>query len=267
MKQLYIFLIASIFINCSGSENEIENSESLINDFPNYIDSNSLRIFAREGVTEKFLNNVGLTYNEMFMDNSNINSSIRSQFLTTCKEKYVFQRVGVDGMANNSNFDSGTPPKPYGDNATDYIWEMKTGGSEQLGEVIEHLLHTVTAVGLYLTFNDWNYKNTSSQLYLAMNEAIDKGIYDISSYSNLKSDDAYQRIITQEYAYWLILAEWDLYMTTGKKDNGMTGNGEFTIGTPSEIQSQLPLGHKLYKDYIEKIFSIPEKEKLSLLFP
>ena len=50
-----------------------------------------------------------------------------------------------------------------------------------------------------------------------MNEAISKGIYDVSSYNNLKNDDAYHRIITQEYAYWLILAEWDLYVTTGKK--------------------------------------------------
>ena len=47
----------------------------------------------------------------------------------------------------------------------------------------------------------------------------------------------------------------------------MTGNGEFTIGTPSEIQTQLPLGHKLYKDYIEKILSIPNKDNIISLFP
>ena len=179
----------------------------------------------------------------------------------------MYQRVGVDGMSNNSNFSPGTPPKPYDDNATDYIWEMQTGGADQIGEVMEHLLHTVTAVTMYLAYPDWSYKSSNSQLYLAMMEAVNKGVYDISDYDNLKGEDVYERIITQEYAYWLILAEWDLYETTGKKDNGMTGNGEFTIGTPSEVQSQLPLGHKLYKDYIEKIFSIPEKDKLALLFP
>ena len=47
----------------------------------------------------------------------------------------------------------------------------------------------------------------------------------------------------------------------------MTGNGEFTIGTPSEIESQLPLGHKLYKDYVEKILSIPDEQKIIALFP
>ena len=100
-----------------------------------------------------------------------------------------------------------------------------------------------------------------------MNEAVNKGIYDISSYDDLKNDEAYHRIITQEYAYWLILAEWDYYETAGKKESGMTGNGEFTIGTPSEIQTQLPLGHKLYKDYIEKILSIPNKANIIALFP
>ena len=91
--------------------------------------------------------------------------------------------------------------------------------------------------------------------------------FNISSYENLKNDDAYERIITQEYAYWLILAEWDYYVVTGKKESGMTGNGEFTIGTPSEIESQLPLGHKLYKDYVEKILSIPDEQKIIALFP
>ena len=81
---------------------------------------------------------------------------MKSKYLSTSKDKYVYQRVGVDGMASGSNFDSGTPPKPYGDNATDYIWEMSSGGEDQIGEVIEHLLHTVTAVGLYLSYSDCN---------------------------------------------------------------------------------------------------------------
>ena len=98
-------------------------------------------------------------------------------------------------------------------------------------------------------------------------EAVNKGIYDISSYADLKNDEAYQKIITQEYAYWLILAEWDYYEITGKKENGITGNEEFKIGTPSEIKTQLPLGHKLYIDYADKILSIPNKDKITSLFP
>ena len=53
----------------------------------------------------------------------------------------------------------------------------------------------------------------------------------------------------------------------GKKMEGISGNEEFTIGTSSEIASQLPLGHKLYKEYIEKILSIPASSTIKLLFP
>lgn len=267
MKNIILFSIVFLFISCGGGESEEVDSNNSTGDFPNYVDSNNLRIFARKGVSTTFLNNVGLAYGEMFKESSNIVPSIRAKYLSASKDQYVYQRVGVDGMASDSNFDSGTPPKPYGDNATDYIWEMTSGGADQVGEVIEHLLHTVTAVTLYLSYSDWNYKNSSSPLYLAMLEAVDKNIYDISSYANLKNDDAYERIITQEYAYWLILAEWDYYVVTGKKESGMTGNGEFTIGTPSEIESQLPLGHQLYKDYVEKILSIPDEQKIIALFP
>jgi len=37
--------------------------------------------------------------------------------------------------------------------------------------------------------------------------------------------------------------------------------------TPSEIASQLPLGHSLYTDYVEKIISIPNAESMLGLFP
>lgn len=265
LKKAFLILLISSFLNSCGQSDS--SSESTIGDFPNYIDAKNLRIFARQGVSTNFLNNVGEAYKEMFNENSNIDETMRSHYLSTSKEKYVYQRVGVDGMASDSNFDSGTPPKPYGDNATDYIWEMKNGGADQIGEVIEHLLHTVTNVILYLAYPKWNYNNSSSPLNLAMRESIDKGIYDISSYDNLKNDQEYNKIITQEYAYWLILAEWDYYSTAGKKDSGITGNEEFNIGTPAEIEIQLPLGHKLYKDYVEKILSIPNKQKIASLFP
>jgi len=49
--------------------------------------------------------------------------------------------------------------------------------------------------------------------------------------------------------------------------NGISGNEEFTLGTSSEIATQLPLGHKLYKDYIEKILSIPDSDTIISFFP
>jgi len=63
------------------------------------------------------------------------------------------------------------------------------------------------------------------------------------------------------------IAEWDYFITARKKMEGISGNEEFIIGTPSEIASQLPLGHSLYTDYVEKIISIPNAESMLGLFP
>ena len=97
---------------------------------------------------------------------------------------------------------------------------------DQISEVIEHLLHTITAVGFKFAFpTTWDYNNTNSQLYLAMQEAIDAGDYNITSYAALQGDaEAYRRVLTQEYAYWLILAEWDYFVTAGNVEEGY-GNG------------------------------------------
>ena len=269
MKKIIMLFSLLFAFSCGNKNNDDSYDTKDLGDFSAYIDAKNMRIFAKKGVSDLFLNNVGKSYEAMFRNGSNINQSMRSHYLSTTKDEYVFQRVGLQNMENNPNFDAGTPPKPYDENATDYIWEIKDGGKEQIGEVVEHLLHTVTNVILYLAYpNEWDFNKSSSALSKAMQEAIDKGIYKIYSYDELKNDkEIYHKILTQEYAYWLILAEWDYYIIGGKKMDGMSGNEEFTIGTSSEISAQLPLGHKLYKDYVEKILSIPDSETILSLFP
>ena len=256
--------------NNTSTSNNTSSSNNTNQDYPNFIDAKKMRIFAKEGVSSEFLQNVGKAYEEMFNDGANIDESMRALYLCTAEENYVYQRVGLDGSEVNSSFEPGDPPAPYSDNATDFIWEMQQGGTDQIGEVIEHLLHTVTNVILYLSFpEEWDYNNPSSQLSIAMQESIDKGIYDISDYDELLDNDPeiYKKILTQEYAYWLILAEWDYYVTAGKKEEEISGNGEFTIGTPGEIYETLPLGHELYTNFVEKILTVPDKEVIKSLFP
>jgi hypothetical protein len=101
-----------------------------------------------------------------------------------------------------------------------------------------------------------------------MQEAIDKGIYDVSSYDDMKGDkEGYNHVTTQEYAYWLVLAEWNYFEPTGNKKQGLSGNDEFKLGLPEEIAFELPIGHQLYKDYVEKILSVPDKDLIVSLFP
>ena len=83
-----------------------------------------------------------------------------------------------------------------------------------------------------------------------------------------KSDtEAYNKITATEYAYWLILAEWDYFDVAGKVESGYgTGNSEFNVGTSAEIQTKNPLGHTLYIDTVAKILSVPDKDVIRSLF-
>ena len=262
MKKVFLFIL---FFSC-GSNSDLANI-----DFTQHVDSNNLRIFGKEDVSLEFLNKVAQSYDVMFEDNSKIDQSMRSHYLMTSKDEHVYQRVGLEAsFEKNEQYAHNTDvPKPYKHNCTDFIWEESKGGPRQINEVIEHLLHTVTAVILKLAYpNNWGYNKSSSRLRQAMQEAIDKGVYDVSSYDEMKGDkEGYDHVTTQEYAYWLILAEWDYFIVSGNKQQGMTGNGEFTLGTSSEIREQLPLGHQLYVDYVEKILSIPDKNLIESLFP
>ncbi len=98
----------------------------------------------------------------------------------------------------------------------------------------------------------------------AMQQAVDRGFYDISSYDELLDDqEGHQKVTVQEFAYWLILAEWDYYDIT---DKAGSDNTEFTLRTANDIAVNLPLAHQLYLDTAAKIMSAPDKELITSIY-
>jgi hypothetical protein len=137
--------------------------------------------------------------------------------------------------------------------------------------VLEHLLHTITNVAFPLYFNDsWNWLDPNSKINLALNEAVDKGYFNIADFQNLKEnddDEGYTKALTTEFAYWLILAEWGYFGLTGKVEEGYgTGNSEFAIGTAAEVSKLLPVAHSLYTETALKVLSKPDEKLLEGLF-
>jgi hypothetical protein len=84
----------------------------------------------------------------------------------------------------------------------------------QTMEVVEHLLHNISDIGLHYAYPDeWAFNDKNSEVYKTMDQAIQEGLYDISSYEDIleeAGDEIYQRVIVQEYAYWLISTYWNL---------------------------------------------------------
>ena len=90
-------------------------------------------------------------------------------------------------------------------------------------------------------------------------EAINNNVFDVSDYQQILDrgdDEGYYSIITQEFMFWVIVVEW------GLADIYELPHNEFSASSPAEIKSKLPLAHKLYEDFIAKIFTPPSIDDL-----
>ena len=253
-------------VNLSRGE-IIEDSTYL--DFQRYLDVADIRIFILPEVSDDFAYKVADLYNLMLEEGENINYELRDKYLVNTKNNLVFQKVGYEGP-ERYNLDSDPPGvdccpgKGYEDNHTDFIWEyLNVRPEEQIGEVIEHLLHTITGVAFALEFEEWNWENPNSKINLAMEEAVDNGIFDISSYEDIKkygSIEDFNKVTAIEFAFWGIIVSWDY------GDIYELPHDEFTISTPEELKQELPIFYSLYEDTFNKIFSTPEKDTVIEMF-
>ena len=251
----------------------LSENEALYPFFKRYIELKGLRIFARDLVSNEFLQKVGEVYSLMLLPGSSIENSMQVELINRMKLNRVHQRVGYIDFDQYGNVSKDASPG-YGDNLTDYIWEPHKSSKRTariLGEVLEHLLHTITNVAFPLYFNDsWNWLDPNSKINLALNEAVDKGYFNIADFQNLKEnddDEGYTKALTTEFAYWLILAEWGYFGLTGKVEEGYgTGNSEFAIGTAAEVSKLLPVAHSLYTETALKVLSKPDEKLLEGLF-
>ena len=227
-----------------------------------------MRFFITPEVSDRFAIQVSQIYELMLGNNNLIDNSLRNGYFETLSNEYVFQRVGYSGPGyyeekTGKNFDEALNPHPfkgpYRDNMTDYIWEVPDANTdEKIGEIVEHLLHTITNVALAYTHQEWNWMQ-NSDIYYATMEAINNNVFDVSDYQQILDrgdDEGYYSIICQEFMFWVIVVEW------GLADIYELPHNEFSVSSPAEIESKLPLAHKLYEDFIAKIFTPPSIDDL-----
>ncbi|MEC7734756.1 MAG: M10 family metallopeptidase [Pseudomonadota bacterium] len=256
---------------------DIYSKGSIITDeqfapFNRYIDVNGLRMFVLDKVKDEFVLDVANTFEAMFPQSSDTIDLASQQLILQSMSDYKhFQRIGYIGPPEDGE-PASAPLSGDWEFAQDYIWEKPNSSTaSQIGEVVEHLLHTISSLSLKYTFPEkWDWDDTSSDVYLAMQEAIDKGIYNVSSYSSLKSDpEGYNKIIVQEFVYWFVSAEWDYFEVMGLSVNGSWEGGsneEWSLLTSQEVEEQLPLAHKLYVESFSKLVQKPSASKVTEWF-
>jgi len=224
--------------------------------FTKKLDVCGITLIAGDKISNSFMENVALTIKEIFIVNENTDTLLQQILLTNL---YQYKTViplfyGEDWSIepeNESAWDALGAEK----SVCDIIME---GVPNPVMEVVEHILHHLTDIGLHYTYPaDWGL-TFSSRLYNETQEAVSLGYYDIAQYSDIVETGVRNRVILQEYAYWIIYTAWDL------RENYGPDQSEWSIVTGSELQSKLPESYALFQETIPSVMTCPSQETLNL---
>ena len=213
-----------------------------------------ITLIGRDDIQDGFMRQVAETIKEMFPQNKTVDAGLQREVL---RNLYRYKTVIPLFKGEEHKF-SPADKKDWDltrsrNSVCDIIMESVPG---QVNEVVEHILHHVSDVGLQYTFpDDWGLSKTS-RVYRAMQEAIEKKHYNIEQYNEDVSEEEKTRILIQEFAYWVILTGWDLYEPYGPPAEWKG------IKTPRDLREKLPLSYELFEETIPKVMAPPGRATL-----
>ena len=224
--------------------------------FTKKLDVCGITLIAGDEISNPFMENIAITINEMFIVNGNTDTLLQQTLLTK-----LYQYKTVIPLFYGENWSI----EPENEAAWDALGDENSvcdiimeGVPDPVMEVVEHILHHLTDIGLHYTYSaDWGL-TSSSRLYNETQEAVSLGYYDITQYSDILEAGVRNRVILQEYAYWIIYTAWDL------RENYGPDQSEWSIVTGSELQSKLPESYALFQETIPSVMTCPSNETLNL---
>ena len=160
----------------------------------------------------------------------------------------------------------------------DMIWYMSPDNSELSGdnvitEVFEHLLHTIQSLGtrgavdgsLSALNMDEEEDLSGTELFLAMKEAYENGVFGIDDYGgDINNSENFDKMLV-EYQYLLTFGMWGF--GTQLWDGGsLAPEWSDNANTPEGIQQNNPLGYALFNNYIAPVLSKPNIVTLRSMF-
>jgi hypothetical protein len=212
-----------------------------------------ITLIGRDDISDVFMRKVAKTIKEMFPQGGAMDAELQKEVLRNMyRYKAVIPLFKGEDHTFNPEDEKAFDLTRSRNSICDIIMEGVPG---QVNEVVEHILHYVTDLGLHYTFpGEWGISETS-KVYKAMQEAIDKKYYNIAQYGEDPEEEK-TRVLIQEYAYWLIYCSWDLRETYGPKE------AEFSIMNSAGLKANLPRSYQLFEQTITKIMAPPSPSTL-----
>ena len=220
-----------------------------------------LRLVARDDASDDFMRLVARTIAESFPRDEALDLELQRELLAN---HYRYNAlipvpVGEDFSFMEDN-DEQWAALESGHSICDIIMQDVPAG--QVMEVVEHILHYVTDIGLHYTFPDEWGIGPESTLALAMAKAIDEGYYDVSGYDDIDEPDVRFRVEMQEFAYWFISTAWNL-----QADYGPVWEAEWTIRNQAELREELPEMYAAYENTAARVMVAPSLSTLKEIGP
>ena len=227
----------------------------------------------------------------------NLISTLKGDTGTTHAGMPTAQRIGYGGGASydpNWLEDAGAAQySGYTDFlnthvVNDMVWYKNTSGPDpstsdrDIEEIMEHLFHTIHNFGIpgavegsatqvpmesliSILDNNPSFSWTTTELHLAMKEAIDAGLYDPSGYSTDWATDSDAAVVAyKEYTYLVNWSMWD--MSEFWDGESLSPEWDDTLKTPSGMLANNPLGYAMFNKYFAPVLSKPDFNILKRIF-
>jgi hypothetical protein len=147
-------------------------------------------------------------------------------------------------------------------------------GDDDVGEVMEHILHTLHRFGVRggvkgsteaLNMEVEESDVSGTELYLAMREAYDNGVFGIEGYGgDIDNKDAWP-VMLKEYQYLLTFGMWE-YGQEFWLNGSLSPEWIDSARTPEGVKAKNPLGYALFETYFSPVLSKPSVETLRSIF-
>ena len=208
-----------------------------------------LTLVARDDASDDFMRRVAKAIEESFPRGEGVDRAMQEEVL---RNHYRYRAVIPVPVGEDMSFveehEQAFEALAANNSVCDIIMEGVPG---QVMEVVEHILHYVSDLGLHYAFpEEWGISETSV-LRRAMNEVIEKGYYKIESYDDIDDLAVRDRVVMQEFAYWVISTAWNLQVPYGPAEE------EWTIRTREELEGKLPELYAALERTVDRVMVSP----------
>ena len=160
----------------------------------------------------------------------------------------------------------------------DMVWyknvDSSGTGDDDINEILEHTLHTIHRFGVRgavegsteaLNAESDEEDISDTEIFLAMKEAYNNGVFDISGYGNgdINNQDIWG-VLLKEYTYLLTFGMWEF--NEFWEGGSLAPEWSDSARTPQGVLENNPLGYQLYNTYYKPVVSKPSKEILRSIF-